>query len=41
MKRYTDDFKASIIKMHTEEKRSVRSLSEEYAVSPASIHNWI
>ena len=41
MKRYTDDFKASIIKMHIEEKRSVRSLSEEYAVSPASIHNWI
>ena len=29
MKRYQDDFKASIVKMHREEKRSIRSLSEE------------
>ncbi len=41
MKRYTDEFKESIVKMHHEEKRSVRSLSEEYGISPAAIHNWI
>lgn len=41
MKRYQDDFKASIVKMHREEKRSIRSLSEEYGVSPAAIHNWV
>lgn len=41
MKRYTNEFKESIIKMHHGEKRSVRSLSEEYGVSPATIHNWI
>ena len=41
MKRYQDDFKASIGKMHREEKRSIRSLSEEYGVSPAAIHNWV
>ena len=39
MKRYQDDFKASIVKMHREKKRSIRSLSEEYGVSPAAIHN--
>jgi transposase len=41
MKRYTEEFKTSIIKMHHQEKRSMRSLAEEYAVSAASIHNWI
>ncbi|MCT2874695.1 IS3 family transposase, partial [Limosilactobacillus fermentum] len=41
MKRYQDDFKASIVKMHREKKRSIRSLSEEYGVSPAAIHNWV
>lgn len=41
MKRYQDDFKASIVKMHREEKRSIRSLSEEYGVSSAAIHNWV
>ena len=41
MKRYTNEFKGSIVKMHHEEKRSVRSLSEEYGVSPAAIHNWL
>ena len=37
MKLYQDDFKAIIVKMHREEKRSIRSLSEEFGVSPAAI----
>lgn len=41
MKRYTNEFKESIVKMHHEENRSVRSLSEEYGISPAAVHNWI
>ena len=40
-KRYSDDFKANIIKLYQEEKRSKASLTKEYDVHPTTVGNWI
>lgn len=38
---YEDEFKKKIIKLHLEEGRTLKSISEEYKVSRASISLWI
>jgi len=41
MNRYTEEIKEQIIKLHLEGGRTVKSLSEEYHISKASIQNWL
>ena len=38
---YEPEFKKNIVKLHLEDDRSLRSLTEEYKVSKATITNWI
>lgn len=39
--KYENEFKKKIIKLHLEEGRTLKSISEEYKVSRASISIWI
>ena len=41
MQHYEEEFKQRIIRLHLEEGRTLKSLSEEYNVSKASISIWI
>lgn len=41
MQRYEPEFKQKILRLHLEEGRTLKSLSEEYKVSKASISIWI
>ena len=41
MHHYEEEFKRKVVRLHLEEGRSLRSLSEEYGVSKASITNWM
>lgn len=40
-KRYEPEFKKSIVRLHLEEGRTLKSLSAEYGVSKASISIWV
>lgn len=41
MYRYDKEVRKRIVRMHLKEGRTIRSLSEEYEVSKASISNWV
>ena len=41
MRHYEEDFKSKLVRLHLEGGRSLRSLSEEYDASKASISKWI
>ena len=41
MRNYEPEFKRKIVRLHLEEGRTIKSLSEEYEVSKASISIWI
>ncbi len=41
MRHYEEDFKRKLVRLHLEDGRSLRSLSEEYDASKASISKWI
>lgn len=38
---YEEEFKKKIVRLHLEEGRTLRSLSEEYGVSKAGISIWV
>lgn len=38
---YEEEFKKKIVRLHLEEGRTLKSLSEEYGVSKAGISIWI
>lgn len=38
---YEEEFKKKIVRLHLEEGRTIKSLSEEYEVSKAGISNWV
>ena len=40
-KYYEPETKKKIVRLHLEQGRTLKSLSEEYCVSTASISNWI
>ena len=37
---YTEEFKNKIVRLHLDEGRKFRSITEEYGVSKASISKW-
>lgn len=37
---YEPEFKKKIVRLHLEERRSIKSLAAEYGISHASISNW-
>jgi len=41
MRNYEPEFKQKIVRLHLEEWRTIKSLSEEYDVSKASISIWV
>ena len=41
MQNYESEMKQKIVRLHLEEGRTIRSLSEEYCISKASISNWV
>ena len=41
MKRYDEDFKKKMIRLHLEEGRSKKSLEEEYNIGNGTIGKWI
>ncbi len=41
MGNYETEFKQKIIRLHLEEGRTIRSLTDEYNISKASISNWV
>ena len=41
MQNYEDEFKQKIVRLHLEEGRTIKSLSDEYSVSKASISIWV
>ena len=41
MARYEEEFKKRIVRMHLEEGRTIKSLSEEYHVSENGIRCWL
>ena len=41
MQNYEIEMKQKIVRLHLEEGRTIRSLSEEYSISKASISNWV
>jgi transposase-like protein len=40
-KRYNDEFKAEIVRLVQEEKRSVASIVKDFGVSEQAIYNWL
>jgi transposase len=40
-RRYDEEFKKKIVRLHIEDSRTIKSLSEEYGVSKASISVWL
>ncbi len=41
MQRYEEELKQKIVRLHLEEGRTIKSLSEEYNVSKESISIWM
>jgi transposase len=41
MQQYETEFKQEIVRLHLEEGRTIKSLSEEYRISKASISIWV
>ena len=41
MRKYEDEFKDKIIRLHLNEGRTLLSLSKEYGVNKATICNWV
>lgn len=41
MKKYEEEFKKKIVRLHIEEARTLKSLTDEYGVSKAAISKWI
>lgn len=41
MQQYEKEFKQRIVRLHLEEGRTIRSLSDEYEICHGSISNWI
>ena len=41
MASYNEDTKKKIVRLHLEEGRSLKSLSEEFSVSKSGISNWV
>lgn len=41
MQHYEPEFKQKIVRLHLEEGRTIRSLSEEYKISKAIISIWV
>ena len=41
MQNYENEFKQKIVRLHLEEGRTIKSLSDEYNVSKASISIWV
>lgn len=41
MQNYENEFKQKIVRLHLEEGRTIKSLSDEYSVSKASISIWV
>lgn len=41
MKKYEEEFKKKIVRLHIDEARTLKSLTDEYGVSKAAISNWI
>jgi transposase len=39
-KNYTPDFKKNIVRLHMEQGRTMKSITDEYGVSKASISKW-
>lgn len=40
-KRYNDEFKADIVRLVREEKRSVASIEKDFGVNDQTIRNWL
>lgn len=40
-KRYTEEFKADIIRLVREEKRSITSIEKDFGVNDQTIRNWL
>lgn len=40
-KRYTEEFKADIIRLVREEKRSITSIEKDFGVKDQTIRNWL
>lgn len=40
-KYYEPETKKKIVRLHLEQGRTIKSLSEEYGVSTASVSNWV
>ncbi|SET02550.1 transposase, partial [[Clostridium] polysaccharolyticum] len=40
-KNYEPETKKQIVRLHLEQGRTIKSLSEEYGVSTASVSNWV
>lgn len=38
---YEPETKKKIVRLHLEQERTIKSLSEEYGVSTASVSNWV
>ena len=38
---YTDSIKENIIRLHLDQKRTIKSLSKEYDVSTSTISRWV
>ena len=41
MASYNDETRKKIVRLHLEEGRSLKSLSEEFSVSKSGISNWV
>ena len=41
MKKYEEEFKRQMVRLHLEEGRTLKSLETEYGVTHASISNWV
>lgn len=39
--RYTNEFRAEIVKLHLGKRRSIKSLAEEYGISESTIQRWV
>ena len=41
MKKYEEEFKKKIVRLHINEARTLKSLTSEYGVSKAAISKWV
>lgn len=40
-KPYTEEFRKNIVRLHLEEKRTLKSLGAEYGVSVSTVSRWV